>query len=245
MQTINKLHRSDYSGESVVTNMTYSGGSWNFEREEVANSVTNNQISNKAIIIGNGQSRQSFNLNNIANHKGGLLASGALQSYGCNALYRDFTPDFLVAVGDEIVKEIAESGYTNDHIVYSHANALLDYPTKFYLTPQDPSWNAGAIATYMACFDGHKTVYLLGFDGVDHDTDGYNCYAGTAGYPAPSSGYSEAFWNKAMMQVFNTYNDVDFVRVVPATGFRIPEEWNYVLNLRQIDFNTFVREVDL
>ena len=245
MQTIKKLHRSNYTGESVVTNMTYSDGSWSFEREEVANSVTNNQISNKAVVIGNGNSRKSFNLTHIANHKGGLLAAGALQSYGCNALYRDFAPDFLVATGEEIIKEIADSSYTNDHIVYSHANALLDYPTKFYLTPQDPSWNAGAIAAYMACFDGHKTVYLLGFDGVDHDTDGYNCYVGTNGYPEPSSGYSEAFWNKAMMQVFNTYDDVDFVRVVPTVGFRMPEEWNYVLNLRQIDFNTFVTEVDL
>jgi hypothetical protein len=85
----------------------------------------------------------------------------------------------------------------------------------------------------------------MGFDGIDHTNDGYNVYAGTNGYTAPSDGFSEEFWNKAMMQVFSTYADVDFVRVVPTENFRMPEEWKYVPNLRQITFNNFVTEVDL
>ena len=245
MQTVQKTYRSSYSGENVVTNMTYEGGTWNFDRETVSNSVVNNQVSNKAIVIGNGASRAGFDLSLIKNHKGGLLAAGALQSYGCNALYRDFAPNFLVAGGDDMLKEIAESGYTNDHIVYANANAILDYPGKYYLIPQDPSWNTGSIATYLACFDGHKTVYLAGFDGIDSVNDGYNVYAGTQSYSSPSYGYSEEFWTQAMLQVFNTYNDVDFVRVAPTADFRMPELWKYVVNLRQITYNEFTYEVDL
>lgn len=245
MQSIQKIYRSSYTGEEVITNMSYEGGTWNFERETVNNAVFNNQISNKAVVIGNGLSRKEFNLKLIENHKGGLLAGGALQSYGCNALYREFSPHFLVANGSEIINEIASSGYTNDKIVYANANALLDNPSKFYLIPQDPSWNAGTIATYLACFDGHKTVYLLGFDGVDTTTDGYNVYAGTNCYTTPTQGYSEAFWVQAMLQVFNTYNDVDFVRVMPTKLWYMPEEWKYVPNLRQIDFREFTLEVDL
>jgi hypothetical protein len=246
MQKIEKLYRSTYSGENVITNMTYEGGTWNFERESIANSVVNNQISNKAIVIGNGVSRTGFNLNLIKNHKGGLLASGALQSYGCNALYREFTPNFLVAGGEEsLINEIAESGYADEHIVYANANAIIDHPTKYYLIPQDPSWNTGAVATYLACFDGHKTVYLMGFDGVDTVSASYNLYEGTNGYPAPSYGYSEDFWIQSMMQVFNTYSDVDFVRVMPTEHFRVPEPWLYVPNFRQIDFRAFALEVDL
>lgn len=134
MQTVQKTYRSSYSGENVVTNMTYEGGTWNFDRETVSNSVVNNQVSNKAIVIGNGASRAGFDLSLIKNHKGGLLAAGALQSYGCNALYRDFAPNFLVAGGDDMLKEIAESGYTNDHIVYANANAILDYPASIILS---------------------------------------------------------------------------------------------------------------
>lgn len=245
MQKIQKLYRSEYSGESVVTDMVYKDGSWSFSREQVDNSVVNNQISSKAVVIGNGLSRKNFDMSAIARHRGGLLASGALQSYGCNALYRDFSPNFLIANGDAMLAEISASGYTANHIVYANANAILDFPGKFYLIPQDPSWNAGAIATYLACFDGHKQVYLLGFDGVDDVSDGYNIYKGSNAYPEPSYGYSEDFWVQAMMEVFTTYSDVDFVRVMPSVDYRMPEAWKYVVNLRQISFNDFVLEADL
>lgn len=246
MKSIQKLYRSTYAGEEVVSDMTYENGSWVYQRETVPNAVFNNQISNKAIVIGNGVSRKDFNLNLIKNHKGGLLAGGALQSYGCNALYREFSPHFLVVNGDEIIEEVASSGYTNDHIVYSHASVLLKYPSKFYLTPQDPSWNAGAVAAYIACFDGHKQVYLLGFDGIDDTSSGNNIYEGTNGYSTPPTyGYSEDFWVQAMLQVFTTYNNVDFVMVAPTPNFRIPELLKYVPNLRQLDFRGFALEVDL
>ena len=162
MKTIKKAYRSNYVGETVITNMTYEGGTWNYVKEDVPNVVTNNQISNRAVVIGNGISRLGLNLGLIKNHRGGLLASGAVQSYGCNAVFRDFEPTFLVATGTEMVKEIADSGYCRDHIVYASAKDILNYPGKFYLTPQDPGWNADAIATYLAAFDVHRKVYLLG-----------------------------------------------------------------------------------
>lgn len=245
MKTIKKLYRSTYSGESVITNMTYEKGSWNFERENVPNAVTNNQISNRAVIIGNGVSRSRFNLNVLKNHRGGLLGSAALQTYGCNAVYRDFAPHFLVANGDSMIEELANSDYCNDHIVYTSAKPILDYPGKFYLIPQDPGWNAGALATYMACFDGHKRVYLLGFDGIDDPSTGYNVYAGTRSYVAPSYGYNEDFWVQSMLEVFNTYSDVDFVRVMPTVSYRMPEAWKFLVNLRQIDYRQFAIEADL
>jgi hypothetical protein len=245
MKTVNKLYRQNYTGENVVTNMTFTSGAWELSQENVNNLVTNQQISNKAIIIGNGQSRAGFNLDLIRDHKGGLLASGALQSYGCNALYRDFSPHFLVANGREIISEIAASGYCANHIVYSHADAILNHPGKYYLIPQDPGWNAGAIATYMACFDGHKKVFLMGFDGMDTATSGYNLYQNTPGYTGPSYGYNDAFMEQTMAQVFGIYGDVDFVFVAPTDSFRIPESWKYVPNFRQIDFNQFASEADL
>jgi len=245
MQEIKKLYRANYTGEEVISSMTYEGGTWNFEREEVPNMVTNTHVSNNAVVIGNGVSRKQFDLNLIKNHKGGLLGSKALQTYGCNALYRDFTPNFLVANGDEIVKELATNTYTENNIVYTNANAILDYPGRFYLIPQDPGWNAGTIAAYMACFDGHKKVYLLGFDGIDNTESGYNIYAGTRGYSVPSYGYNDEFWVKSMSHLFSVYDDVDFVRVSPTGTWQLPEAWKYAVNLRQIDFRQFTIEADL
>ena len=249
MQKIQKLYRKDYLGEEVVRDLVWSHSAWNETREYVPNNVINEQISNRAVIIGNGISRLELDrnlFNLLANHKAGLLASNAVQTYGCNALYREFHPDFLVANGPELIDEIARSGYCDNEIVYSTQNAVLDYPGKFYLTPQNPHWDAGAIAAYLACFDGHKKIYLLGFDGHSGEEAAfYNVYAGTNAYPDRQSGSTEAFYSQSMKMVMDTYNDVEFVRVMPTDTWYMPELWKYQLNLTQIGWRDFVFDVDL
>ena len=51
----------------------------------------------RAFIIGNGVSRKGFDLEQ-------LRGKGVI--YGCNALYRDFMPDVLVATDDKMREEI-------------------------------------------------------------------------------------------------------------------------------------------
>jgi len=54
--------------------------------------------------FGNGNSRKDLNLNNYKKH--GIVV-------GCNAIYRDFTPDILVALDTPIGHEIYRSGYAH------------------------------------------------------------------------------------------------------------------------------------
>ena len=54
-----------------------------------------------AFILGNGQSRLAVNLNK-------LMEVGTV--FGCNGLYRDFTPHCLVATDRPIAEEIQNSG---------------------------------------------------------------------------------------------------------------------------------------
>ena len=249
MQTVKKIYRKDYLGEDVIRDLIYTGGAWDQTREYVPNNVINEQISNRAVVIGNGVSRLELHthlFDLLAHHRAGLLASNAVQTYGCNALYRDFHPDFLVANGPDFIREIANSGYCDNEIVYSSQNAVLDYPGRFYLTPQNPHWDAGAIAAYLACFDGHKTVYLLGYDcDCNEGMAFYNAYAGTANYPTIDAPSTEAFYIKSLKLVMDTYNDVDFVRVMPQSAWYMPEQWRYQLNLRQLSWREFVVEADL
>lgn len=56
----------------------------------------------KVFCIGNGESRKSFNLDLLKPHG---------KVYGCNALYREYTPDVLVSVDHGIMHEIYQSGY--------------------------------------------------------------------------------------------------------------------------------------
>lgn len=248
MQKIKRLYRSNYTGEDHVREMTYTDGAWVKTSEFVPNVIENRHISGRAVVLGNGPSRTTLNPNLfqlLKNHKGGLLASGAVQTYGCNAIVRDFIPDFVVA-NDEVASELVNVGYCDQTIIYGTNKMILSYPGKFYMIPQSPNWDAGALAAYMACFDGHKTVYLMGFD-LHTGDNGYqqNVYSGTYGYPRTRSATTEVYFEQTMLKVINTYNDVDFVRVTPTREFYMPDSWKYQLNLRQISFRDFVVEVDL
>ena len=136
LKLIKKVRRG-YAGEDIIVERKLEDGMWKTTTENVSNRISNRQISNTAIVIGNGITRTGFDLQNFKKASG-LLGAKTVQTYGCNALYRDFNPDFLVAVGNNgIVDEIADRGYTNEHITYSSAIHLLEFPGKFYLIPHD------------------------------------------------------------------------------------------------------------
>jgi hypothetical protein len=212
--------------------------------ETVPNAVTNNQISNRAVVIGNSPTRLEFNLQNLKKFSG-LLGADTLQTYGCNALYRDFTPDFLVVHGNDIVKELAESEYIKNNIVYTNAIHLLEYPNKFYLIPYNPYADAGTTAAYIAAFDGHKKIYLLGFDEQDSENYNFNVYAGTNGYDALDAEILSDTWVTNRVELFNLYNDVDFIWVTLYGRSTVPESHKSCVNFRQISYRDFVLETDL
>ena len=56
--------------------------------------------------IGNGESRKGFDLEQLRQYG---------RIYGCNALWRDFTPDVLICVDQGIMHEVYQSGYCNEH----------------------------------------------------------------------------------------------------------------------------------
>jgi hypothetical protein len=244
MLYLTKKTRRDYVGEDIIVSRTMEGGSWTHITETVPNRVTNQQISNTAIVIGNGTNRLGFNLNHFKKPSG-LLGAKTVQTYGCNALYRDFSPDFLVAVGDNgIVGEIAAQGYTTDHIVYSSAIHLLEHPGKFYLIPYDVYADAGTSAAYIAAFDEHKKIYLIGFDGHEPGWNN-NVYADTNGYDPKNVDIDHSDWIANRRQLFDVYDDVDWVWVTPHGSNLIPESCKYCSNFRQINFRQLILECDL
>jgi hypothetical protein len=245
MQILKQLYRANYAGENIVTQLNLISGEWNPETEFVPNGVINTHSTNQAVAIGNGPSRLVFDLGHIARHKGGLLGTDRLQSYGCNALYRDFTPDFLIANGDDIINEIFNSGYANNNIVYTHAESVLKYPGKFYLLPQNIHIDAGALAAYMAAFDGHKKIFLLGYDSYDVTMPTDNIYVGTPGYPDPGVLHSGEFIGKSLTNVVKAYGDVEFIRVMPQDSWNIYYALKPLPNFRQIDYRDFVLEADI
>ena len=60
-------------------------------------------------VIGNGNSRKNINLNTLKEY-GKII--------GCNALYRDFTPDHLFTNDCKILHEIISSQYPKNNEVF-------------------------------------------------------------------------------------------------------------------------------
>jgi hypothetical protein len=245
MLQLSKKYRRGYTGEDIIVERKHEGQRWWDVTEHVANAVTNNQISNRAVIFGNGESRLSFNVNHLLNKKSGLLGADTLQSYACNAFYREYTPDFLVVTSRIVADELSKTSYPTDNIVYTRVDISLEFPRKFYLIPHDPYADAGSTAAYIACFDGHKKIYLLGCEGQHEPNYNNNVYAGTPGYAGKNSDMLGNNWGESYRQLFQVYDDVDFVLVTPNGRYKTHDSWKACTNFRQISHRDMVLEADL
>lgn len=249
MLNLSKRYRKDYAGEDIITERVLENREWVATTEYVPNNVINNQISNRAVVFGNGLGRKDFDIPHILRHRSGLLGADALQSYACNAFYRDYAPDFLIVTDRLIAKEITimPSRFWEDNIVYTRATINLEFPKKFYLIPNDIYTDAGTTALYIAAFDGHKRIYMCGFDGQDTPSRNNNIYAGTNCYDPihVTQPISDAKWEHDRTTLFNTYDDVDFVFVTMWGRNRLPEAFKYCPNVRQISRNDWIVEADL
>ncbi len=227
MQKLKQIYRSSYAGESIVSELVLSDNAWEPKTEYIENSVFSTYTTKQAIAIGNGPTRDQLDLRLIENHKGGIRATDKLQSYACNLIVEEgFTPDFLVVTDPVKVKTIAESEYPSDNIVYANAQYIMQYPGKFYLIPQNPAYDAGAMAAYLACFDGHKKLFLLGYDSYSDE-------------PANS------FYIQTLCHVMDTYRGTEFIRVCPTVKTSCSVELEKRVNFRQISLREFVVEADL
>ena len=84
-----------------------------------------------AFVLGNGTSRQHFDLETLRG-KGNI--------YACNAVYRHFEPDVLIAVDPKMVHEIVSDGYHHNHVVWTnYNNGYKDYNNLNYLTINLPN----------------------------------------------------------------------------------------------------------
>lgn len=245
MLKINRRHRNTYFGEDIITKRVLEGGKWNTTTQHVPNKVTNNQISNRAVVFGNGINRLTFDANRVINHHSGLLGKDTLQSYGCNAFYRDHTPNFMVVTDRVIAKEMVDANYTKNNIVYSRVDITLEFPKKFYLIPHDLYMDAGTTAMYLAAFDGHKRIYLLGFDGQDTPGVNNNIYAGTNGYDPRKTLIIDKKWIDCQAELMKVYDDVDWIVVSEAGQRPLPEQWKYLPNIRSISYRDWTLEADL
>ena len=99
------------------------------------------------IVMGNGESRRAVSFDLLKNHT----------TYGCNALYRDFTPSALVAIDELMYYEIISSGYSKNNQCYFSNFELI--PAEAY-----PMMRSSA-APSVEVFENDKTDYMFAWMG--------------------------------------------------------------------------------
>lgn len=182
----------------------------------------------RSFVLGNGRSRLNADLNQLKKHG---------KIYGCNALYREFTPDYLVAVDPKMIFEIEESKYHLQHEVWTNPNLKYKKFTGFrYFTPS-LGWSSGPTALYLAAKHRPKEIYILGFDYVGENNNFNNVYADTKNYKSSkdvATYYGN--WENQTSLVIKENKDINFFRIVDKNFYNV--NWTYP-NFKHLSYKNF------
>lgn len=185
-----------------------------------------------AFVIGNGKSRETIKLNR-------LKSKGTV--YGCNALYRDFAPDVLIATDQKISEEIQNSHYSTSNIFYtrypfSNRNARI-------LPTVSSGWCSGANALYLASREKYNTIFLLGFDLGSVNEKVNNIYAGTSCYSdSDSDSQYGGNWLAQLTGIIRKSKNIEFIRIINKFS-KIYPQLSELPNFGEISIIEFKRQL--
>jgi len=171
------------------------------------------------IVFGNGLSRKNLKLD--------LLVENYIL-VGCNGFYRDFSPDYLVAIDPPMIKEIRDSNYQGNLVTPKRdppLNKRVLYMEGKSTGCLDPHWNAGPTAAFWAAhYLTGSTIHLVGFDfrggNIYNDTDNYRA----ATDPVPNYNPDLTHFKK----IFTKYTGKDWIYYNDRDR---PSEWHSITNV--------------
>jgi uncharacterized Rossmann fold enzyme len=188
--------------------------------------------SNTAFVLGNGTSRASVKSQE-------LKTFGKV--YGCNALYRTFDPDYLIAVDVKMVLEINKAGYQHKHNVWTNPNKSYQKMSNLNFFQPSKGWSSGPTALWLASQHGYEKIFILGFDykGLDEGKKLNNMYSDTVNYKKSTEGATFfGNWLRQTVSVIKDNPKINFIRVIASDNY-IPEELNKFVNVEHITTDTF------
>jgi hypothetical protein len=222
---IQARYRRDYDGEFVVLDTVFRGGKKIQRREYIANLIVNQHISNRAVIIGTGPSVRPAVVRLLAKHCGGLLGRKKLQTYAAEGVWQQMRLDFCVENDPSDLQRMIDSKYTEHTVVYTRAKNCLAMPGEFYIIPYGVRLNPTAQAVYLAAFDQHQEIFMVGLDGLTNTQ-------------APDLQYISD-----LNQVFRAYAGTQF-RLV-TDGARPHDVWLQNHNVQEWDYKKFISYCDV
>lgn len=184
-----------------------------------------------AFVLGNGTSRIEVDHTKLADQ-------GTI--YGCNAIYREFDPDFLIAVDVKMVNEIIGAGYHKTHQVWTNPNKGISTKSNINFFSPHKGWSSGPTALWFASTRGYKTIYILGFDYHGLSGKFNNVYADTFNYKkSQDSATYFGNWLSQTDKVVKEFRMIKYFRIIKDGAF-IPDQLASQPNLQHMyvkDFN--------
>jgi len=192
------------------------------------------QPNNPAFVLGNGKSRLTVDLNS-------LLSLGTV--YGCNAIYREVDPHFLIAVDVKMINEIIAAGYHKTHSVWTNPNKGVSSKAHINFFNPHKGWSSGPTALWFACTQGHKEVYIFGFDYMGHNGKFNNVYADTYNYKkSTDTATFYGNWLNQTEKVIKEFRKIKFYRVINRGDF-MPDKLGPLLpNLEHITYDELAKK---
>lgn len=187
-------------------------------------------MSKIAFVLGNGTSRKSINLNRIKEQG---------TTYGCNALYREFESDYLVAVDTKMILEINQAGYQHSHSVWTNPNRAYHQMSGFDFFNPSKGWSSGPTALWLASTHDTQDIYIIGFDYQGIDDKINNIYADTPNYKKSIERATyHGNWLKQTVITCQKFSEKRYIRVLGDNPF-IPSEFSKLHNLSHITVEEF------
>jgi hypothetical protein len=216
-------YRSDYAGEFVVLETRWSGGKKEQVREFVANPIENHHISGRSACIASDVDSHKFNFRILQRHRGGLLGSKKLQTYGTGLIAKNMRLDFTVETSQSGLDDLMSTAYHDQNIVYTSVRSCVANPGLFYLIPYNPRLHDLASIVYLAAFDGHKEIFLLGYN--------------------RETPLEAQDWHLQIKQIVDTYSATKFYFVGEKTNMH--QDWFDSPNAESMDYRTFISYCDI
>ena len=183
-------------------------------------------------VLGNGTSRKKFNLSELKDKE---------IVYACNAVYREFLPNKLIAVDPKMVHEIVNARAHYETEVWTNYNKAYEkYAGLNYFQPSK-GWSSGPTALLRACLDGCQTMYIIGFDfvGLEGGRKVNNIYAGTPNYKGahePATYYGN--WLRQTETIIRDHSDREFIRVITKKCYN-PNNFSALNNYKTVTYDVF------
>lgn len=234
MELTTPRYRTDYVGETL-NGYSKTTGEFATLFVKPRENLFVKPFTDTAVILGNGMTRNYPDVQMILGANSRKVAEAYKLVYACNrAVYDETAYDYYVVKHRVFLSNIPEEKLPQ---IYLPSDIFLDYKNANLLPYM--SWlDSGTSAAYLACFDGHKKVFLIGFDGdcgrgyqtVYDDHFPYNNNPKTVDYDT---------WKDGLTFVMKLYRDVEFIRL-QIDGQASPDEWRALPNYKDVNLRQAV-----